>query len=131
MRPKSVAAFILNTEGQLLAVSRKDDHEDFGMPGGKVEPGETLEEAICREVLEETGLKLHRIQEVFVYPCAGSDAHTFRVLAYEGVPKSLEEGLVGWMEPDRIIQPGCSFREYNLALFEHLGILGLFRLPRS
>ena len=41
-----------------LAVSLKNDHEDFNMPGGKVEKGETITEAAVRELKEETGIDL-------------------------------------------------------------------------
>jgi 8-oxo-dGTP diphosphatase len=42
----------------ILAVSRKDDPNAFGLPGGKVEHGETEEQAARRELLEETGVEL-------------------------------------------------------------------------
>lgn len=52
----AVCALITNREGKILAVSRKHDRTIFGLPGGKVEEGETLIQALSREVKEETGL---------------------------------------------------------------------------
>lgn len=41
---------------QLLVVQRKEDPSLWGLPGGKVEPGEAGLAAACRELREETGL---------------------------------------------------------------------------
>jgi len=53
-----VRAIIQNEEGQILLV--KDKKWGWTLPGGKLERNETLEEAIKREVLEETGLTIKK-----------------------------------------------------------------------
>jgi ADP-ribose pyrophosphatase YjhB (NUDIX family) len=45
----------LAREGELLLVSNRDEH-GWDVPGGALEPGETLRETARREVREETGL---------------------------------------------------------------------------
>jgi 8-oxo-dGTP pyrophosphatase MutT (NUDIX family) len=42
----------------VVAVSRRNDPTRWGLPGGKVDPGETLEQAIRRETKEELGIDL-------------------------------------------------------------------------
>jgi 8-oxo-dGTP pyrophosphatase MutT (NUDIX family) len=48
---------IVDAEGRLLLLKRSDN-ECWGPPGGAVEPGEAVEAAARREVLEETGLEV-------------------------------------------------------------------------
>ena len=56
----ATAAFILNGRGELLVERRKEEpgRGTLDLPGGFCDAGETLEEGMVREVLEETGLTL-------------------------------------------------------------------------
>jgi 8-oxo-dGTP diphosphatase len=53
-----VGAVIKDDDGRLLLIKRK--HEpgmgQWSVPGGRIEPGETDQEAVIREIREETGL---------------------------------------------------------------------------
>lgn len=49
------AAIIVNDKGQILLQSRSD-RDEWGLPGGCQELGETFEEVVIREVKEETNL---------------------------------------------------------------------------
>lgn len=120
-RRQSVALLFMK-DGKILSVSRLDNHLDVGLPGGKVEPGETLEEAARRETLEEVGVRILEMREVFVLPCCGYEAYTFLVDSWEGEPVSLEGAAVGWVEPARLLTSECTFRDYNLSLFRAVGV---------
>lgn len=53
-----VGAIIKDGSGRLLLIQRGHDPEAgrWSLPGGRIEPGETDEQALVREVREETGL---------------------------------------------------------------------------
>ncbi len=65
LRP-SVAAIIRDGEGRLL-LQRRSDNGRWGLPGGSVEIGESVREAIIREVREETGLEVEVERLIGVY----------------------------------------------------------------
>jgi ADP-ribose pyrophosphatase YjhB (NUDIX family) len=62
----SVTAIVLNTEGALLLV-HKTDNNLWALPGGGVDPGESVSEAVVREVKEETGMDVEVTNLVGVY----------------------------------------------------------------
>jgi len=59
----SVYALVLNEKGEFLLLRRSENsHTNPGkwdLPGGKVNPDETLKEAVVREVEEETGISIY------------------------------------------------------------------------
>jgi len=61
----SVSALIFD-EGRVL-LARRRDIDWWNLPGGGMEAGETVEEAICREVREETGLEIEVERLIGVY----------------------------------------------------------------
>jgi 8-oxo-dGTP pyrophosphatase MutT (NUDIX family) len=62
----SVSAVIFDGRGRLLLQQRSDGGQ-WGLPGGSVEVGESLREAVVREVREETGLRVAPGRLVGVY----------------------------------------------------------------
>lgn len=57
----TVAAILRRADRVLLVRETRAEIEVWGPPGGVVEPGELLTEAVVREVNEETGLLVERI----------------------------------------------------------------------
>ena len=57
---------ISNDEGKMLFQHRTDS-EDWGLPGGAMELGESIEETAHRELYEETGLKADNLELVDVF----------------------------------------------------------------
>lgn len=61
LREVHVAVAVIVRDGKVL-IARRPDHAHQGglleFPGGKVEPGETVQQALVREIAEETGLRV-------------------------------------------------------------------------
>ena len=109
--------------GFYLGVSRKDDPNAFGLPGGKVDPGETPVEAAVRELHEETGLvgDPNTAHEVFRRPCeGGKDGIEFFVATFvmktSGEIATTETGRVSWVTKQTLFDG--PFGKYNKAMFD-------------
>jgi 8-oxo-dGTP diphosphatase len=110
-KPQSVAALIVR-DGEVLSVSAVDDDAKLDFGGGKVEPGETLREAIVREMLEEAGIAL-KPPLILLYEaeCDGFWCTTFYVPNFLGEPTNMGQGAVGWHSQQALLRG--RFPKYN------------------
>lgn len=80
-RVLAASAVITDGSGRILLVRR--GHEPgrglWSVPGGKVEPGETLQEAAAREVLEETGLTVTIGRELWTVDVPTGDGRMYEI----------------------------------------------------
>jgi 8-oxo-dGTP pyrophosphatase MutT (NUDIX family) len=60
----TVGAAVFDSAGRVLVVRTWKWSGKWGIPGGKIQAGETMEEALRREILEETGLEISDIRFV-------------------------------------------------------------------
>ena len=71
-----VAGLILHEKKVLLTIRGKEPSKGmWGIPGGVVEVGETLEDAVKREVLEETGLQVKPIRLITIFDTIRKDCN--------------------------------------------------------
>lgn len=111
--PVLAADVIVEPEpGRVLLVRRRNPPHGWALPGGFVEVGESLESAVRREALEETGLTLDRVVQMHAYsepgrdprfptvsmifvatargtPVAGDDAEQVRLFPLAALPEDL------------------------------------------
>jgi 8-oxo-dGTP diphosphatase len=120
----AATALIFNEDkSQLLGVSRKDNHTLFGLPGGKVDVGETLYEGLIREVKEETGLDVNSAIPIFFREDGDFVAVVYLVTDYSGEVSTTERGVVKWITFEDLKHG--AFSEYNTMLEEHLKFINI------
>lgn len=100
-------AVVFNTQGQVLWACRPEGKPYAGyweFPGGKVEAGESVWPALVRELKEELDITATLGGPWFLiehdYEHANVRLHLYRVWAYEGAPKSLEQQAFTWASLD-------------------------------
>ena len=105
----TVLCLLCDGDKILLQNRVKQDWQGYAMPGGHVEPGESVVDAVIREMREETGLRIlqPRLCGVKQFPIEGGRylVFLFKADRYEGTLRSSAEGEVKWIsrtELDRI-----------------------------
>jgi 8-oxo-dGTP pyrophosphatase MutT (NUDIX family) len=111
MKPTG-ACIILTKEDKILGVTRKYDHNNWGLPGGKLDPGETALEAIIRETKEETGLDISDVKLIDQRVFKDRLVYLFKAewsgeIEYD----ILTEGVCDWVTWKELLEG--SFGEYN------------------
>lgn len=101
-----VVAGILWRDGLCLATSRPEGGRHVGLwefPGGKIEPGEALEAALVRELVEELDVVPlvceHWLTKRHVYPDYAVVLHFFHVTVFEREPRPREGQSLRWIDP--------------------------------
>lgn len=100
----SAAGVIVNREGNILVIKRRDNGE-WQPPGGVLELAETIEEGLRREILEETGIEvsIDRLTGVYKNMGLGVIALVFQCAPRGGqIRTSSETEEVRWMSTDEI-----------------------------
>lgn len=76
--------------------------------GGKVAPGESIEEALYREVKEEANIEIKNPQKIgildFFFPDTGLEIenHVYKVTEFEGAPIETEEMRPEWFDVTKL-----------------------------
>jgi 8-oxo-dGTP diphosphatase len=113
----------------LVAVVRQRKRNEWVLPKGKLDDGETPREAALREVLEETGhdVAVHEFLGTLVYQSGGRSkvVHFWRMEADGGPVRKLMNDIkaVDWLTLDDAI--GRLSREYERAFLTQIGPIAL------
>ncbi len=73
----SAHAVITNDQGQVLLLKRRNFDQSWGLPGGALEPGETILDGIVRECAEELGAQVKVMYLSGVYLHVDLNCHNF------------------------------------------------------
>lgn len=117
---------VLLNKGQVLGVSRKTNHNDFGLIGGSLESyDKTPEEGAIRETFEETGLIISNLKLIFAKVSRdGRIGYTY-LADYSGEINfdfEKEPHIVKWTSFSELIKG--SFGYWNLQVYQCLLNLG-------
>ncbi|HEY4706672.1 MAG TPA: NUDIX hydrolase [Thermodesulfobacteriota bacterium] len=80
--PAPTVDIIIELQGGIVLIDRKNEPQGWALPGGFVDYGESLEDAARREAHEETSLKIRLKAQMHAYSDPGRDPrrHTLSVV---------------------------------------------------
>lgn len=121
----TILCLIHDDNRYLLQDRVSDDWKGFTLPGGHVEPGESIVEAVIREMKEETGLTVRapKLCGIKQFPLKDGDYTKGRYLVFlyeatdfEGEVVSSDEGAMHWVDKKEL--PNVNLVEDFLDLIE-------------
>lgn len=137
--PLVTVDIIIEVPGGIILIERRNPPHGWALPGGFVDYGETLEQAACREALEETGLVVNLRRQMHTYsdPARDPRHHTISTVFIAeacGTPHAGDDaGKVGVFSRDNM--PPLVFDHGAIldAYFAHHGSAGknLVQTPHS
>jgi 8-oxo-dGTP diphosphatase len=127
--PRRVVAAVIERDGRVLVAQRPPDKHyplQWEFPGGKVEPGESPQAALAREIREELGVEIQIGDLVARFRHDYGDGHDYDLAFYRcrilvGEPRPVPgQGVhrLAWVEPHRLRE--LEFLEGNRALVRRL-----------
>ncbi|MBV1915831.1 MAG: HAD hydrolase-like protein [Pseudomonadales bacterium] len=103
----TVGGLILNEQNEMLLVKTRKWSDKYGLPGGKIDYGETMEHAYYREIREETGLELDNAEWLVAQDSIESTEfhkprhfilinYVSRIKGASELQKNYESSTIGW-----------------------------------
>jgi 8-oxo-dGTP diphosphatase len=128
MQTRVAVGVIKNSAGQILIALRDDTRHQGGLwefSGGKIEPEETAEYALKREIKEELGIDVIQATPLITinhqYPNKTVQLHVFTVEHFTGEPHGAENQPIRWVNP-------CDLKNYAFPA-ANLPIITAAQLP--
>lgn len=98
---------ILNQQGEVLLAQRPEGKPWAGwweFPGGKIEQGESIHQALARELNEELGISIQTsvpwVEFIYEYPNTTVELYFRKVYQWEGEIRGLEQQAFAWTTPN-------------------------------
>ena len=120
-----VVGILIDEAGRVLVTRRAPGAHQGGLwefPGGKVEEGETLIEALARELSEELGVLVETTEPLMVLEHDYGDKQVrldvHRVTHWSGQPRGLEGQPLAWQQPEQL--QDWAFPAANRPILERL-----------
>jgi ADP-ribose pyrophosphatase YjhB (NUDIX family) len=130
----AVAALVERADGRVLFIrrARNPGRGLLGLPGGFVDPGESAEQALRREVREEVGIEIERV----TYLTSHANAYFYAEVTYTTLdlfyvartadpdrahPLDAVDG-VEWLDPARVAPDAIAFESMRRAIAEYVAL---------